>query len=110
MRNTLLVSAAARRIKEFVGRGENVAALGRSDHVVDSSHAFALLKRGYTRWVESGILQASELLSRQLVPPKSGEGGSLGDGGCSRSVNSPEHFRCPGQYGMKRPGYNTGRY
>ena len=26
----------------------------------------------------------SELLSCQLVPPKPGEGGSLGDGGCSQ--------------------------
>jgi hypothetical protein len=28
------------------------------------------------------FVQASELLSRQLVPPKPDEGGSLGDGGC----------------------------
>jgi len=37
-------------VRENRPAGWKVTALERSDNVADSGHAFALLKRGYTRW------------------------------------------------------------
>ena len=42
----------------------NVAALERSDNVADSGHAFAMLKRGYTR--EAVLIHESEMLAARV--------------------------------------------